>query len=50
MLDDIGSESMTSWMRDEVLGRILNYRMHKGLPTFFTSNNNYDATTTSLYL
>lgn len=42
MLDDIGSESMTSWMRDEVLGRILNYRMHKGLPTFFTSNNNYD--------
>ena len=41
MLDDIGSESMTSWMRDEVLGRILNYRMHQGLPTFFTSNLNY---------
>lgn len=42
MLDDIGSESMTSWMRDEVLGRILNYRMHQNLPTFFTSNLNYD--------
>ncbi|MCL1949906.1 MAG: primosomal protein DnaI [Turicibacter sp.] len=41
MLDDIGSESMTSWMRDEVLGRILNYRMHQGLPTFFTSNLDY---------
>ena len=41
MLDDIGSESMTSWMRDEVLGRILNYRMHQGLPTFFTSNLEY---------
>ena len=42
MLDDIGSESMTSWMRDEVLGRILNYRMHQGLPTFFSSNADYD--------
>lgn len=42
MLDDIGSESMTSWMRDEVLGRILNYRMHQGLPTFFTSNLDYN--------
>ena len=41
MLDDIGSESMTSWMRDEVLGRILNYRMHQGLPTFFSSNLDY---------
>lgn len=41
MLDDIGSESMTSWMRDEVLGRILNYRMAQGLTTFFTSNLDY---------
>ena len=41
MLDDIGSESMTSWMRDEVLGRILNYRMHQNLPTFFSSNKDY---------
>ena len=42
MLDDIGSESMTSWMRDEVLGRILNYRMHQNLPTFFSSNADYE--------
>ena len=42
MIDDIGSESMTSWMRDEVLGRILNYRMHQNLPTFFSSNFDYE--------
>jgi len=42
MLDDIGSESMTSWMRDEILGRIINYRMQQGMPTFFTSNLNYE--------
>jgi len=38
MLDDIGSENVTSWMRDEVLGRLVNYRMMHQLPTFFTSN------------
>ena len=42
MLDDIGSESVTSWMRDEVLGRILNHRMMHELPTFFTSNFDFD--------
>jgi len=42
MLDDIGSESVTSWMRDEILGRILNHRMMHELPTFFTSNFNYE--------
>jgi len=41
MLDDIGAESVTSWMRDEILGRILNYRMQQELPTFFTSNFDY---------
>ena len=41
MLDDIGSESVTSWMRDEILGRILNHRMMNELPTFFTSNFNF---------
>ena len=41
MLDDIGSESVTSWMRDEILGRILNHRMMQELPTFFTSNFDY---------
>lgn len=42
MLDDIGSESVTSWMRDEVLGRILNHRMNHELTTFFTSNFNLE--------
>ncbi|WP_010678377.1 primosomal protein DnaI [Bacillus timonensis] len=38
MLDDIGAESMSSWMRDDILGSILQYRMLENLPTFFTSN------------
>lgn len=42
MLDDIGAESMSSWLRDDVLGPILQYRMMENLPTFFTSNFNFD--------
>ncbi|MFB5088148.1 primosomal protein DnaI [Psychrobacillus sp. PGGUH221] len=42
MLDDIGAETMTSWTRDEILGTILHYRMSEQLPTFMTSNFNYD--------
>ena len=38
MLDDIGAESMSSWVRDEVLGAILQHRMSQQLPTFFSSN------------
>jgi DNA replication protein len=38
MLDDIGADSMSSWIRDEVLGVILQYRMQEKLPTFFSSN------------
>lgn len=38
MFDDIGAESMSSWVRDEVYGPILQYRMLEKLPTFFTSN------------
>lgn len=38
MIDDIGAESMSSWMRDDILGTILQYRMLEGLSTFFTSN------------
>jgi primosomal protein DnaI len=41
MLDDIGAETMSSWMRDEILGPILQFRMLENLPTFFTSNFNY---------
>ena len=40
MLDDIGGESNTSFVRDEILGPILQYRMLGNLPTFMTSNLN----------
>lgn len=42
MLDDIGAETMSSWTRDEILGTILHYRMSEQLPTFMSSNFNYD--------
>lgn len=38
MLDDFGAESMSSWVRDDILGAILQFRMLENLPTFFTSN------------
>ena len=38
ILDDIGMETMSEWVRDEILGVILQYRMQEELPTFFTSN------------
>jgi primosomal protein DnaI len=45
MLDDIGAETMSSWGRDEILGTILQYRMLENLPTFFTSNFNFEELT-----
>lgn len=41
ILDDIGAEQATSWVRDEVLQVILQHRMLEELPTFFTSNYNF---------
>ena len=38
MLDDIGAEQLSSWLRDDVLGVILQYRMQEEIPTFFSSN------------
>ena len=38
MIDDIGADAMSSWIRDDVLGVILQYRMQEMLPTFFSSN------------
>lgn len=38
MLDDIGADSLSPWVRDEVLGVILQYRMQERLTTCFTSN------------
>jgi len=40
MLDDIGGESQSPWVRDEVLGPILQHRLLDQKPTFFTSNHN----------
>lgn len=42
MLDDIGSEDLTPWVRDEVLGPLLHYRMMNNLPTFFSSNFDFN--------
>lgn len=41
MLDDVGSEPITTWTRDEIIGSILHYRMAEKLPTFMTSNFDY---------
>lgn len=38
MLDDFGAEVNTSFIRDEFLGPILQYRMMMNLPVFMTSN------------
>ena len=38
ILDDIGAESVTSWVRDELLFPILNERMENHRLTYFTSN------------
>ena len=40
LIDDIGSEVVTPWSRDEILCTILQYRMQEHLPTFFTTNFN----------
>ncbi|MDP4085355.1 MAG: primosomal protein DnaI [Bacillota bacterium] len=43
MLDDIGAEMVSSWTRDEILGPILQFRMLENLPTFFTSNFDFQG-------
>ncbi|WP_374721314.1 primosomal protein DnaI [Peribacillus tepidiphilus] len=43
MLDDIGAETMSSWARDEILGPILQFRMLENLPTFFSSNFDFEG-------
>lgn len=48
MLDDIGGEMNSGFIRDEFLGPILQYRMMAGLPVFMTSN--YDIKTLSKHL
>ena len=41
VLDDIGAEQFSSWIRDDVLQVILHHRMIEELPTFFTSNYSF---------
>lgn len=43
MLDDIGADSMSAWIRDDILGTILQYRMQEQLPTFFSSNFDWEG-------
>ncbi|WP_105955925.1 primosomal protein DnaI [Apilactobacillus quenuiae] len=38
ILDDIGADDMSSWIRDDIFSVILEYRMQNSLSTFFTSN------------
>ncbi|MHA8138405.1 primosomal protein DnaI [Lactobacillaceae bacterium Scapto_B20] len=38
MLDDVGADVMSRWVRDEIFALILEYRMQNELPTFFSSN------------
>jgi primosomal protein DnaI len=38
VFDDIGAENLSPWVRDHVLGAILNHRMNRK-PTFYTSNH-----------
>ncbi len=42
IFDDIGAENTNPWVRDHVLGSILNYRMNRK-PTFYTSNYDLQA-------
>lgn len=38
MLDDFGSENMTPWVRDDILGPIINYRVLENKPVFISTN------------
>lgn len=42
ILDDIGSEAVSAFVRDDILFRILDYRLENKLITIFTSNLNKD--------
>jgi primosomal protein DnaI len=42
VLDDIGAETVSAWVRDEILGAVLQYRVAANLPTLYTSNYSYD--------
>lgn len=41
MIDDLGAENLTTWVRDEILGPIINYRVMEGLPILISTNLPY---------
>lgn len=48
MIDDLGAENLSMWIRDDILGVILEYRMQNELTTFITSNFDMDELTAYL--
>ena len=42
ILDDVGGETNSAFIRDEILTPILQYRMEAKKPVFMTSNFNFD--------
>ena len=40
VIDDMGSENMSSWFRDEVLSPVLQFRLASSLPVLISSNFN----------
>lgn len=48
VLDDIGTESLTSFIRDDLLFNLLDYRMENKLLTIFTSNHSMQSLHQSL--
>ncbi len=48
MLDDLGSENMTAWLRDEILGPIITYRYASEKPMCISSNLSLEDLTNHL--
>ena len=42
MLDDLGGEMISSWLRDEIIAPIIQYRMLNNKPIYITSNLDYN--------
>ena len=42
MLDDLGGEMVSSWLRDEIIAPIIQYRMINNKPIYITSNLDYN--------
>lgn len=42
MLDDLGGEMVSSWLRDEIIAPVIQYRMINNKPIYITSNLDYN--------